>query len=164
MRNFILLTITSITLLGCLKKDMLDKDLDNSNFKESNFYTSDDFDNQLGFVVDNTTLRIITSPLGDTLCSPTYTLRLNENFVANLNKEWSDKVILKLYQDKSTQEVDSVTYVFPSNYGQTFLFTGKGIECNATTSNLDARLILEAPKGRATASVGRKTININFTP
>lgn len=165
MRNSILLLAVTFSLFGCLKNDVLDKDLESSNFKESDFYTSGDFQNQFGFTIESVKLKTIVNPNdpSDILCEPTYTMRLIDSFLAGLNEGWSDKIILKLYQSNTTLEVDSVTYVLYPNYNQEFLFKGQAIECNATTSKLDARLVLEAPTtGRATASIDRKTVNISF--
>ncbi len=162
MRNFILLLIISTSLFGCLNNDVLDKDLDNTNFKESSFYISGDFDQKFGFTVQNVELKTITGPLGDVLCKPRYTLRLNDDFVARLNQEWSDEVVLSLYKDELVENPDVVLY-FDSDYGQSFEFAGKAIDCNATTSDLQARFVLVAPNtGRATASIERKTVTINF--
>lgn len=167
MRNFILFSIGLLSLAGCLKHDVLDKDLDKTNFQESDFYTSGDFSREFGFTVENVDLKTIVNPIdpNDILCKPTYTLRLNDDFVSDLSKEWSHEIVLKLYEDQSTFEEDSVTYSFHVNYGQSFEFVGKAIECNATSSDLDARIILIAPNnGRATATLERRTIPITFNP
>lgn len=163
MRNFIFLIISIFSLSACLNNDILDKDLDNPNFQESDFYTSGDFHREFGFTVDSKTVTIITSQWGDTLCKPIYTLRLNDDFVQDLEKEWSGEIVLKLYADKSTFETDSVTYDFHHDYGQPFQFAGKSIDCDASSSDLDARITLIAPNtGRVTASIERKTLNITF--
>jgi len=167
MRNFILLLIASFAISGCLNNDVLDKDLEDTNFKESDFYTSGNFDSQFSFTIEDVQLKTIVNPTdpSDTLCVPTYTLRLNDNFVQNLEQEWSDQVILELYKDGVPKDDDGVEFSFTSNYGQSFQFTGKAIECNATSSEVQARLFLIAPNtGRATASILRKIIPITFTP
>lgn len=165
MRSFIFLLITSLSITACLNNGVLDKDKENSNFKESDFYTSGDFDRQFNFTVENVDLKTIVNPNdpSDILCEPTYTLRLNDNFAARLNAEWSDQIIITLFADELTADDKGIEFVFNKNYGQSIQFSGQAIECNATTSELGARLVLMAPNtGRATASITRKTLKITF--
>lgn len=163
MRNLLFLSTVLLSLSGCLSNDVLDKDLDDTNFKESSFYTSGDFNRLFGLTVVSTDFVVVTSPLGDTACRPTYTLRLNQNFVEGLSQEWSDQIAITLYKDENVNPEDGHEYVFNSNYDQTFEFAGKAVDCDATSSEIDARLVLIAPTGgRATASIQRTTLAIEI--
>src|SRR5690606_41192346 len=82
------------TLFRSLNNDVLDKDLEDTNFKESDFYTSGNFDSQFSFTIEDVQLKTIVNPTdpSDTLCVPTYTrseehtseLQSRENLVCRL--------------------------------------------------------------------------------
>jgi len=164
MQKILYILITGLCLSACLKKDILDEDLNDPNFQESDFFTSGEFNSQFDFIIESVDLKTIVNPTdpNDIRCEPTYTLRLNDNFVTGLTKEWSNKVVLKLYQDSLTPPRDAVTFEFNDNYGQSIKFEGTDIECNATSSDLEAAIFLFAPSGRATASIERRKIYITF--
>lgn len=159
MKKGILIFISAILSVACLKNDILDKDLDGTNFQQSEFYQSGDFVAQ--FDVDVLDLEIDTtqnSQVGS-VCRYTYQLKLKSNYVAQLNNNWEDnaRIVFRTIGTPYTY----IEYPLNTDYGKSFTLSTPAGGCNSATSDVDLHLELIDPHtGRVSATFDYKTISL----
>lgn len=159
MKKQILIFLSILASTACLKNDILDKDLEGTNFKQSDFYVSGDFVAKfdmevLAIEVDTTE----NSQVGE-ICRYTYQLKLNSDYVTQLDNNWDDnaQIVYRTIGSPYTY----LTFPLGTDYGQSFTLSTPAGGCNSPTSEVDLHIELIDPEtGRVSATFDYKTLRL----
>lgn len=142
---------------ACLTNDILDKDLDDTNFQESDFFLSGNFAS--GFKITYTTIRVDTiEGNSDPRCKPIYTLHLDPSYSQQLAENWSDQIKIMVYRGEQNPASE---YTMKSSYNSTFETNFGSMDCNTSEITQKFRLELIDPiTQRVSAAVDYKEMTL----
>ncbi len=160
MRYFLLFILLGVLFTGCLKRDILKDDLTNANFRETDFFTTGDFESELTFTVDQVELTQVITSTGDTLCRPTITLHLNDDYASRLNINWKDEIRIVLGGDHLQ---DKLVYTLSPGYTHPLLYKHELKNCGFSGFiSFDYRLELLDPNTTRVSVVVEKTMDVQI--
>ena len=122
----------------------------NTSFRESEFYTSGEFQREFDIVILDTQIVTTKAADGTFLCKPIFTFGLTDNFIQLLEANWEDEIEITISEIKPNSETE--TYI-TANYSTQFRTLKRGkVECGQRLYfNLQLNL-LDPNTGRVVAS------------
>lgn len=136
---------------------MLDEDLFDTNFQQSEFYMSGDFVSDFSLEVLDVEVTTVQNPSIGDRCRYTYTARINPDYVTQLENNWGEEIQM-VYRKAGGNPYEYVMFPLGTNYSQSFTFSTDLHECSPT-KEVDMRLELLAPESeRVSAAIDYKTL------
>lgn len=149
MQRLLLLLIIPAVLTSCLKHDVLKKET-NTSFRESDFYTSGEFQREFDIVILDTQIVTTKAPDGTKLCQPIFTFGLTDNFIQQLEAHWEDEIEIIISEEKPTSGVETYRAV---NYSTKFRTEQRGkVECGQQLYFYLQLNLIDPGTGRVVAS------------
>ncbi len=150
MKKLILFGLTAILLVACMKHDVLKQDA-TGNFRESEFYTSGQFQFDFDIVVSNIVITSSGNP-GQLLCRPAFDISVAENFITKLENDWNGSYKLIVTDSKPF----ATPFIFnTTNLHQPYSVSLSAISCSQP-NYFDVRLELISPSTTVVASVEKR--------